>query len=360
MAEPRESNPLGTFSIMGTLAAAVIVLYGIGVYSGILGPLFLTISLFIAAYPIQTKLAKMGVPKPIASSALGVVVITILVGFFLVLSWSVTSMVTELPKYNDAFISLYKSSLDWLASIGIDQAALNSAVDSINLSSLSGILQGTVRSVTSTLTLLAVLVTMIFMMAIDSSTFRRRNDVLKKAHPRVWRSMRDYTVGVRRYWVVTSVFGLIVAVIDTLALWWLGVPLALVWGVLSFLTNFIPNIGFFIGIVPPTLMALLANGPWTALLVIVIYVVANFIIQSVIQPKYNGDAVGVTATVALLSLLLWSAVLGPLGALIALPMTLLGKALFIDPEPNLRWLNAFISNEPKKAMGHRDSDDSGG
>ena len=94
-------------------------------------------------------------------------------------------------------------------------------------------------------------------------------------------------------------------------------------------------------------MALLANDPLTALYVVIFYSVINFVIQAVIQPKFNGDAVGVTATVALLSLLLWSSVLGALGALLALPMTLLVKALFIDPDPRLRWLNTLISNDPE-------------
>ncbi|MFV0452171.1 MAG: AI-2E family transporter [Propioniciclava sp.] len=344
-----EASTVGPLAIMGTIAAIVVILIGMREFAPILGPFFLTISLFIAAYPIQPKLVSLGVPRAVASIVLGVVVFAILGAFFYALSWALASLITTLPDYQGEFWTLYRSTVGWLSTLGVSEAEVLQVMQGINPASFASLLQGLVRELTDVVTLLAVLVTMIFMMTIDSGTFALRNRVLNRHQPRVWLSVVDYTVGVRRYWVVTTIFGLIVAVIDTFALMALTVPLAVVWGILSFLTNYIPNVGFLIGVIPPTLMALLANDPVTALLVIGVYTVVNFVIQAVIQPKFNGDAVGVTATVALLSLMLWSGVLGALGALLALPMTLLAKALFVDHDPRLRWLNAFISNEPETA-----------
>ena len=100
--------------------------------------------------------------------------------------------------------------------------------------------------------------------------------------------MTSFAHGTRSYLGVSAVFGLIVAVIDTALLWALGVPAAFVWGVLAFVTNFIPNIGFVIGLVPPALIALLEGGPGLMLAVIVIYSLVNVVIQSVIQPRFVG------------------------------------------------------------------------
>jgi len=194
-----------------------------------------------------------------------------------------------------------------------------------------------------------VIVTIVFVMLIDSLSLPERITALVRTKPQVAESLGSFVGGVRRYWVVSSVFGLIVAVLDVILLLILDVPLAGVWGVLAFLTNFIPNIGFVIGVIPPALMALLAQDGTTALLVVVFYSGINFVIQSIIQPKFNGEAVGVTATVSLLSLLLWTWVLGPLGALLALPATLLAKSLLIDADPQVRWLNAFIASAPSNA-----------
>ena len=100
-------------------------------------------------------------------------------------------------------------------------------------------------------------------------------------------------------------------------------PGAFVWGVLAFVTNFIPNIGFVIGVIPPAVIGLLEGGPGLMLAVIVLYCVVNVVIQSIIQPRYVGNAVGLSTTLTFLSLVFWTWMLGPLGALLAVPMSLL-------------------------------------
>ena len=284
-----------------------------------------------------------------AQIILAIVVFAILIAFAFALVWSITSLVQELPQYQRQFWNLYHQSVAWLAQFGISEQQVLDQVKTINPANFAGILTSALGSVTNIVTLLTVIIVMIFMMAFDTDTFGGRERALKRHQPRIWHSIADFIEGVRRYWVVSTIFGLIVAIIDVVALEFLNVPLALVWGILAFLTNYIPNVGFVIGLVPPAIMALLANDPLTALLVVIIYSVVNFVIQSIIQPKFNGDAVGVTALVSFLSLLLWSSVLGALGALLALPMTLLAKALLVDHDPQMRWLNAFISNDPAMA-----------
>lgn len=332
-----------------TLTGAVVVLIGMKQFGEILGPLLLTVNLFIAAYPIQTALTRVGVPRVIAQVVLALTVFAILAAFFYALTWSLVALVVELPSHQARFWTLYQQVVDLLADFGLTESQMLAQLQQISPANFAGFVQSVLGQATNFLTLVSVIVVMVFMMAFDSDTFGARDAVLRRHQPRIWASLVDFTHGVRRYWVVSTIFGLIVAAIDVVALLWLGVPLAMVWGILAFLSNYIPNVGFVIGLVPPVIMALLANDALTALLVIVIYSVVNFVIQSIIQPKFNGEAVGITALVAFLSLLLWSAVLGAMGALLALPMTLLAKTVLIDHDPRMRWLNAFLSNDPHTA-----------
>ena len=159
-------------------------------------------------------------------------------------------------------------------------------------------------------------------------------------------ALDNFARGTRNYMGVSASFGLIVAVIDGLALYFLGVPGAFVWAVLAFVTNFIPNIGFIIGVIPPALIALLDGGPGLMVTVIVVYSVVNFVIQSVIQPRVVGDAVGLSATLTFLSLVFWTWVVGPLGALLAVPLSLLAKALLVEADPRARWALPLISGKP--------------
>jgi AI-2 transport protein TqsA len=119
--------------------------------------------------------------------------------------------------------------------------------------------------------------------------------------------------------------------------------LALLWGLLSFLTNYVPNIGFFLGLVPPTLLALLVGGPGLALAVIVVYSLANFVLQSVIQPVFVGDAVGLSVTLSFLSVIIWTVVMGPVGAILAVPLTLFAHAVLVGQDPDRAWARTLLA-----------------
>ena len=128
----------------------------------------------------------------------------------------------------------------------------------------------------------------------------------------------------------------------------MGIPLAITWGLLSFITNYIPNIGFILGVIPPALLGLLTGGPKLMVIVIVVYCVLNTVIQSVIQPRFIGDAVGLSVTVTFVVLFFWAWLLGPLGAILAIPITLLAKALLVDIDPQAKWADALLRSSAKE------------
>jgi len=180
---------------------------------------------------------------------------------------------------------------------------------------------------------------------IDGAWFPDRLRSLPLRRRRFGEALATFASGTRRYLVVSTVFGLVVAVLDTAVLLWLGVPGAALWGLLAFVTNYVPNIGFFIGLVPPTVLALLEAGPGLAVAVVAVYIVINFVIQSLIQPRIVGGAVGLSPTVTMLSLVFWAFALGPLGALMAVPLTLLVKALFVDADPQAEWVTPLLAQQ---------------
>ncbi len=328
--------------IWGAFAGVLVALHAA---ADIIGPLFAALNLVIAAWPVRQALLRRGAPRAVATVALGLTVFIVLGLAVFVLYWGVFSLVRELPAYQDQFTQMYADIVALAATFGISQGQVMGQLSQISPSSIAGWVTSALSGLSGVLVAVGVLAIMVFLLVLDSGGYEHRGTGLAEHRPNVAAALTDFTAGVRRYWVVTSVFGLIVAVLDVTVLVILGVPLALVWGIISFLTNYIPNVGFVIGIIPPALMALLAHGPTSALIVIVAYTAINFVIQSVIQPKFNGDAVGVTALVSFLSLLLWSTVLGPIGALLGLPATLFFKALLIDNDPSVRWFHAFIASD---------------
>lgn len=336
------------------VAAALLALQGLTQYASFLAPLFFAINMVIIVHPLHTWLVgRLHWPVWLAALTALVVIVTALLGFFYAVGWALFALVTALPAYSAQFGQLGQDLLDWLSQYGLTTDLMATNLES-NVSNIAGLLTDWLLSVASNISgmavMIAIIITAVFFLIIDSMTIRRRVEVILLQRPHIARSLLSFTAGVRRYWVVTTVFGLIVAALDMGYMLLLGIPLAGVWMVLAFVSNYIPNIGFVIGMVPPTVMGLLHGGWVDALLVIAGFSVINVVMQSLIQPKVTGDAVGVTPTVSFVSVLLWSVVLGPLGALLALPATLLLKALLVDPNPEVRFVNALIASSPEDGL----------
>jgi hypothetical protein len=130
---------------------------------------------------------------------------------------------------------------------------------------------------------------------------------------------------------VRAVLGLIAAVLDYALLTVLGVDYALLWGVLSFLLSFVPNIGFTLSLIPPTLLALVESGWQEALIVFVGYQVINNVLDNVIGPRFVGREMKISALLSFLSVIFWAWVLGPTGAILAVPLTVLIRDLTFGP-----------------------------
>ncbi|NKY57455.1 AI-2E family transporter [Nocardia flavorosea] len=323
-------------------AATVVAVTGARAFSGVLGPVFLALMLAIAVQPIQQRIQRSGRPAWLGMLAALVVVYVILLGLVAALALSAAQLATALPDYSERFADLLVQVQDLLARLNIDQERIDHALSSFDLGKLVGLLEDLLRGLAGAFSNLVFVVTLLLFMVFDGMSIGRRMAVLRSMRPDIAQALGSFTSGTRKYLIVSTVFGLIVAILDGVALWLLAVPFPLLWALLSFITNYIPNIGFVIGLVPPALLALLDSG-WTRMVwVIVVYCVLNVVVQSVIQPKYVGDAVGLSVTITFLSLVFWTWVLGALGALLAIPLTLLAKAVLLDIDPSTRWMDVLI------------------
>ena len=230
--------------------------------------------------------------------------------------------------------------------MGPDQ--IKQAASSLNLGKLAGVLGALLSSVAGLASNFVFLLALLLFLSVETGGAGDRIASIAAERPRIAEALGHFAWGTRQYLLVTTVFGLIVAVLDSIALAILGIPLAITWGLLSFITNYIPNIGFILGVIPPALLGLLTGGPKLMVIVIVVYCVLNTVIQSVIQPRFIGDAVGLSVTVTFVVLFFWAWLLGPLGAILAIPLTLLAKALLVDIDPQAKWADALLRSSAKE------------
>lgn len=343
------SQPARVLVIALTLAGLAYALMFFRGLQDIAAPVFLALNFYIVVYPLQNYLTKLKVPRAIGACISVILVLVMIFGFFGLTAWSVAELVILIPSYGEQLVANYQNALAFLSDIGVTSTVLEEQFKQFDVRSIFDAIYPLLTNVSMVAGLLTTVVMAVFFVAMDSMGINKRMLMLHDAKPAFSASLSGFASGVRRYWIVATIFGLIVALLDVIALAIIDVPLIWVWGVLAFLTNYIPNIGFVIGLIPPALLALVDGGWQSGLWVVIAYSVLNFVIQSIIQPKFTGESVGVTPLVSFLSLLFWVWVFGWLGALLALPATLLLKALLVDADPKAKWVNILIASDPGTA-----------
>ena len=348
----RPALPRGVLVLLG-FAAAVITIAGLRASADIVAPAFLALVLTVVAHPLRGWLDRW-MPSWAASLVCIVVVYLLIVAFALAVVVSVARFATLLPEYADEFQQRIDDLTGWLSDFGVNTAQIQDVASSFDLGQLSGFVGALLSDLMGLVSNLFFILALVLFMTMDGGSFPRQLERARGSRPLVVDALEEFAHGTRRYLLVATVFGLIVAVLDTIALQIIGVPAPVLWGLLAFITNYIPNIGFVIGLIPPAILGLLEGGPSMMITVIVVYCVLNVVIQTVIQPKVVGDAVGLSTTLSFVSLVFWTWVIGPLGALLAIPLTLLAKALLVDIDPNLRWLRPLISNKDDDAADEAD------
>lgn len=348
----RAALPRG-LTVLLAAAAGVVVIAGLKSASWFVGPVLLALVIVIAVSPVQSWARRHDWPGWLSTLLLLFAVYGVIVALILVMIVSVARLASLLPQYSAQAEALFRDVIATMERFGVDPQSAAKTAGSLSPDRVAGLVSGLLSGVTSVLSNLVFLLALLLFLSAEANGLPARMAEIAADRRAVVQALHGFAHGTRRYLVITTVFGFIVAVFDTIGLALLGVPVALLWGALAFITNYIPNVGFILGLIPPALLGLLSGG-WPLMLeVIALYSVLNLVIQSLIQPRFVGSGVGLSATVTFLALIFWAWVLGGLGALLAIPMTLLAKALLVDTDPRASWVTALVRSAGPGSTGQR-------
>ena len=351
-AAPAGSPPSRGLVIVAWLGCATLAVAGIKATSSIVAPAFLALVLTVTVHPVRRLVRRRGWPGWSGTVIALVTVYLLLLAMVAALVFAGARLAGLLPLYQDEFADMLRSAAANLKDIGVGQDQIDAMASGLDLGRLAQVVGNVVGATFSLLSDLTLIVTLLLFFGMEASVLPRILEKMRGERPGLVGGLESFGHGTRRYFVVSTIFGLIVATFDTLFLALTPVPAPILWGVLAFITNYIPNIGFVIGLVPPAVLGLLEGGPGLMLLIIAVYCLVNFVIQSVIQPRYVGEAVGLSPSVTMLSLIFWTWVIGPLGALLAVPLTLLAKALLVDADPGSVWLRPLLTGSSADGVPH--------
>ncbi|HEX7075000.1 MAG TPA: AI-2E family transporter [Hyphomicrobiaceae bacterium] len=281
-------------------------------------PLVVTIFIIAAAWPIKPWLDQM-LPSSLSYACTVLALVLILTGFIAVIYVALAQVAQTFAQNQEQFRSLYETYATWARQKGLP--VLGGEGGYGRLAAVAEVLFWRAYAVLGYLGLIAVLV--IMGLPEVPALERKFRDQLQAAENReLVDTVEQIAEKFRQYIGMTVLTSLITGATSAVWAFAIGLDLALIWGVLNFLLNFIPVIGNIIGIIPPTLYALIQFKGWTMPLVVFAgFVVLQITISNVIYPMLQGRGMAMPPVTIIVALLFWGWVWGVAGALLAVPLT---------------------------------------
>ena len=325
---------------MLTMAAFVVIVAGMQAASTILVPFLLAAFIAILSTTPMFWLQSKRVPQGLALLIVLVGIVAIVTLVAAIFGKSVAGFTRDLPAYQQKIKIQTEIFISWLNSLGVDTKTLNleQMFDPGAAMRLAGTMLNNLRNVLTNGFL--ILMTVIFMLLEAAGMPAKVQAMMGDPEASLTR-WEDSIANVKQYVAIKTWFSLITGGIVALWLMILDVEYALLWGVLAFALNFVPNIGSIMAAIPAVLLALIQAGLTKALVVAGGYLVVNITISSFIEPRFMGRGLGLSTLVVFLSLIFWGWVLGPVGMLLSVPLTMTAK-IALESRDDTRWLAILL------------------
>lgn len=327
-------------------AAIAIVLLFLQAAASIVAPILLAVFIAVVAAPPLRWMQRKGVPKWGGLALIAFVLLDIGSIFALITTGALEGFRDALPGYQERLTLLNEQFGLWLEGVGIPNSK-EAVPDILDPALVSALVRIALSNVGATFgTGLLVLLAVVFMLLEAPSLWVKLRSAFRLTDESEIR-LRRLLDALSRYMVIKIGTSLATALFVWLWLWFFGIDFAILWAILAFVLNFIPYVGAVLMAVPAVLMALVQTDLQTTLLVALGYLVANTVIGSILEPRIMGRGLGISTLAVFLSLLLWSWVLGTIGAFLSVPLTM-ALIIALEASPQTRPIAILLGPDAKK------------
>ena len=324
------------------IAVVIIILAGIiasqSVIELILLALFFTI---ITLHPILL-LEKKKVPYTLAIVIVLSTISLVLFVFGSVIGSSISKFMLDLPLYSEKLTKIVAGLIASLNDLGmnINENQLADLVDSEKILSFTTIAVSELGKILSNYFLIVLI--MIFML-LEFKNFLLKIDLVEKKFGKSMGHLNKIANSIRHYLSIKTYVSIITGVLIWLSLTIIGVNYAILWGLIAFLLNYIPNIGSLLAAVPTMLFALLQLGMGGFIWTSASYLLINMIVGNIVEPKIMGKGLGLSTLVVFVSLIVWGFLLGTVGVFLSIPITIAIKIL-LEQNEKTRWIAVLLGS----------------
>jgi AI-2 transport protein TqsA len=331
----------GTKTLL-VLALAVVIGAGLKASVSLVVPLLVAAFAAAATQPLVDYLESRGLPTFLAVLLTMIAAAACIVGFGALLAVAIGDFSASVPGYQRSMAEAKLRAAAWLAAHGLARGA--ASVESFDVGEMAEQVLGKVAlAMPDAVSAAGIVLFVLIFVLLEIASFRRK--MRRGLHwlPQQFEHVRHAVDDVKKYLFVKTALSLVTGVLCWLLCTAFGLEAALLWGLLAFVLNFIPNIGSIIAAAPPVAIALIEYGPGRAVAILAGYLVINNVIGNLLEPKIMGRALGLSPLAVVLSVIIWGWLLGPIGALLSVPLTMTVKLLCANTE-DLRWVAVLLGS----------------
>jgi len=326
--------------VLLTIAALVVIVAGMREAQEILLPFLIAVFLAVVSSPAVLWLTAKRVPRSLAVVLVVAAMVGVGTGIAALVGTSVNSFSRNIPTYKTRLQEETSALIAWLEGMGVD-LSLNVLLEYVDPGAAMGLASNVLTGLGGVFTnAFLILLTVVFIL-LEVSSFRGKLRVAMGDPQLVLPQFTKFADSVKGYLAIKTVVSLVLGVLVTLWVWLMGVDFPLLWGLLAFLLNYIPNIGSIIAAVPAVLLAFIQFGFGTAMIVTVGYLVLNLILGNVIEPRFMGEGLGLSTLVVFLSLIFWGWLWGTVGMLLSVPLTMTVK-IALESKKQTTWMAVLL------------------
>lgn len=332
-------------------ASLMVVIAGLKAAAAIFIPFLVAFFLAVLSFPLLFWLRRKRVPAPLAILLSMLAVIGALAGVGVFLTASFNGIAREAPRYQERLREIVRPEVERLERMGIDLSLGNDPEQSdlsslIDVGGLVDLVRGTFVGVaTAASFVILILLFLVFMLA-ETVGFRAKLGRALGADNHVLVRFGKINREVQRYLEVKTAISLLTGTVVGLITALLGLDFPLFWGFIAFLFNYVPNLGSVMAAIPAVLLAWIQDGPGRALVLALCYLTVNIGIGNLLEPTLMGRQLRLSPLVVLLSLIFWGWVWGPVGMILAVPLTMIIKIMLENTE-DLEWVAELLARGPR-------------
>ena len=337
-------NPI--YKTILTISGLIIIFAGLKVADKIIIPFFLSMFISLISFPLLTFFKSKNINNPASVTLVLITIMTVSLSIAALIGTSLNSFRKSLPDYKEKIYGEIDKVLILAEKYDINISS-EILYDYVDPTFIMQSVANTISAFGNVLTNYFLILFIVMFTLLEAAGFSNKLKMAFNNTDQSIATFHRFSENMNKYLTIKTFISMITGLLVYISLSLINLDHAIMWGLIAFFLNYIPNIGSIIASIPAIIIALIQLNFYYALLVALIYLVINVVMGSIIEPRYLGKELGLSTLIIFLSLVFWGWLLGPVGMLLSVPLTMVVK-IWLESNDDSKWIAVMLGSGVNK------------